>query len=98
MVTVRLWIGLLAALAMVLLTGCGSVYSIDPTDTVNFNKVTVLNNLKTKVVLTQCAPGCKVWHDSTSLLPTETTVLNVSNEGFTVIYLVAIPTGRRLGC
>jgi hypothetical protein len=98
MVTVRLWIGVLAALAMTLVTGCGSVYSIDPTDPVNFNKVTVLNDLKTRVILTQCESGCKVLHDSTSLLSAEATVLRVSNEGFTVTYLVAEPSGQRLGC
>jgi hypothetical protein len=84
---------------MTLMTGCGSVYSIDPTDPVNFNKVAVLNDLKTKVILTQCESGCKALHDSTSLLPAEATVLRVSNEGFTVTYLVAAaPSGQRLGC
>jgi hypothetical protein len=98
MVTVRFWISLMVVLAMTLVTGCGSVYSIDPTDPVNFNKVTVLNDLKTKVIITQCGPGCKVLHDSTPLLPAEATVLRVSNEGFTVTYLVAAPSGQRLGC
>jgi hypothetical protein len=75
--------------------GCGS---LDPTDPSNFNNVTVKNDTGERVILIQCDTTCKTLHDRTTLEPGNVTVISVSNENISVGYVVAKPSGQRLGC
>jgi hypothetical protein len=91
------WIAALAtvALAGTVVSGCASV---DPTDPSHFTNALVRNDTASAVQFIQCDTSCDTLHDRTTIPVGGTTVINVSNEGIKVGYLVARPDGRKLGC
>lgn len=90
------WVRLALLLLVVApIAGCGSV---NPTDPSNFHNVTVKNDAREKVILIQCDTTCRTLHERTTLEPGNVTVLSVSDENISVGYVVAKPSGQRLGC
>jgi hypothetical protein len=87
----------LAATALVgaVLSGCASV---DPTDPSHFTNVLVRNDTASDVQFIQCDTSCVTLHERRTIPAGGGTVVNVSNEGVKVGYVVARPDGRRLGC
>jgi hypothetical protein len=87
----------LAATALVgaILSGCASV---DPTDPSHFTNVLVRNDTASDVEFIQCDTSCGTLHERRTIPASGSTVVNVSNEGIKVGYVVARPDGRRLGC
>jgi hypothetical protein len=76
-------------------TGCASV---DPTDPSHFVDVLVRNDSSSAVQLVQCDTSCRTLHDRTTLPALGTTIINISNEGINVGYLVERLDGRKVGC
>jgi hypothetical protein len=77
------------------LSGCASV---DPTDPSHFTNMLVRNDRASDVQFIQCGASCRTLHERTTIPAGESTVVNVSNEGMRVGYVVARPDGRQLGC
>lgn len=88
----RLAIG---ALVCVAVSGCDSV---DPTASSHFTNVLVRNNTASAVEFVQCDTTCGTLHDRQTIASGATTIVNVSNEGIKVGYVVARPRGPKLGC
>jgi hypothetical protein len=76
-------------------SGCASV---DPTDSSHFTNALVRHDTASAVQLIQCGTSCGTLHERRMIPAGGTTVINVSNEGIKVGYLVARPGGRKLGC
>jgi hypothetical protein len=87
----------LAAMASVgaILSGCASV---DPTDPSHFTNVLVRNDTASDIQFIQCDTSCATLHEGRTVTAGGSTVVNVSNEGIKVGYVVARPDGRKLGC
>jgi hypothetical protein len=77
------------------ISGCASV---DPTDSSHFTNALVRNDTASAVQFIQCDTSCGTLHERRTIPAGGTTVINVSNEGIKVGYLVARPDGRKLGC
>jgi hypothetical protein len=76
-------------------SGCASV---DPTDASHFTNALVRNDTASAVQFIQCDTSCGTLHERRTIPAGGTTVVNVSNEGIKVGYLVARPDDRKLGC
>jgi hypothetical protein len=86
-------------LAAVMLLGAGAgCASVDPTDSSHFTDVLVRNDTPSTVQFIQCDTSCGTLHERRTVPADGSTVINVSNEGIQVGYLVARPDGKRLGC
>jgi hypothetical protein len=81
--------------AALLLVGCTSA---DPTDSSHFTDVHVRNDTPSAVQLIQCDTTCGTLHDRETLPTGGTTIINVSNEGIKIGYLIERPNGEQLGC
>lgn len=77
------------------LSGCASV---DPTDPSHFTNVLVRNDTTSAVQFIQCDTSCGTLHERRTIPAGGSTVVNVSNEGIKVGYVVARPERRKLGC
>jgi hypothetical protein len=84
-----------AGVMAVVASGCASV---DPTDPSHFTDVLVRNDTPSPVQFVQCDTSCGTLHEHRGIPLGGSTVVNVSNEGITVGYLVAQPDGWKLGC
>jgi hypothetical protein len=88
--TVAALVGVIAVLS-----GCASV---DPTDPSHFTNVLVRNDTPSTVQFIQCDTSCGTLHDRETINAGGRTIINISNEGIKVGYLVARPDGEKLGC
>jgi len=76
-------------------SGCASV---DPTDPSHFTNVLVRNDTPSAVQFIQCDTSCGTLHEREAITAGGSTIINISNEGIKVGYLVAHPDGKKLGC
>jgi hypothetical protein len=76
-------------------TGCGSV---DPTDPSYFTNVLVRNDTASAVQFIQCDTSCGTLHDRETIPVQGSAIINISNEGINIGYLVEQPDGKKLGC
>jgi hypothetical protein len=60
--------------------------------------VLVRNDTASDVQFIQCDTSCGTLHERRTIPAGGDTVVNVSNEGIKVGYVVARPDGRKLGC
>jgi hypothetical protein len=86
----------LAAVAMA--GGTSGCSSVDPTASSHFTNVRVRNDTPSAVQFVQCDTSCGTLHDRTTVPAGASTVINISNEGIKVGYLVADPGGKKIGC
>jgi hypothetical protein len=89
-------VSVLAAVMLVgAVAGCASV---DPTDPSHFTNVLVRNDTPSAVQFIQCDTSCGTLHDRQTIPAGASVVINISNEGIKVGYLVARPDDKKLGC
>ncbi len=86
---------LITASVGAILSGCASV---DPTDPSHFTNVLVRNDTASDIKFIQCDTSCATLHEGRTVTAGGSTVVNVSNVGIKVGYIVARPDGRKLGC
>jgi hypothetical protein len=90
------------ALTLVALAGAlGSVAgcsSVDPTDPSHFTNVLVRNDTASAVQFIQCDTSCGTPNTRETIPARGSTIINISNEGINIGYLVAQPDGKKLGC
>jgi hypothetical protein len=75
-----------------------AIASVDPTDPSHFTNVLVRNDTTSDVQFIQCDTSCGTLHERRTIPADGSTVVNVSNEGIKVGYVVARSDGRKLGC
>jgi hypothetical protein len=96
----RAWPSTLGAFMTVALMGAvvSGCASVDPTDSSHFTNALVRNDTASAVQFIQCDTSCGTLHERRTIPAGGTTVINVSNEGIKVGYLVARSDGQKLGC
>lgn len=81
--------------AVAVSSGCASV---DPTDPSHFINVLVRNDTPSPVQFIQCDTSCGTLHEREAITAGGSTIINISNEGIKVGYLVERQDGKKLGC
>jgi len=88
-----------SVLAAVMLVGAvAGCASVDPTDPSHFTNVLVHNDTRSAVQFIQCDTSCGTLHERGTIPAGGSTIINISNEGIKIGYLVERPDGKRLGC
>jgi hypothetical protein len=91
-------LGAVSVLAAVVLGGAvAGCASVDPTDPSHFINVLVRNDTLSTVQFIQCDTSCETLHDRETIPAEGSTIINISNEGIKIGYLVE-RDGKRLGC
>ena len=88
----------LALAAMMLAGAVAGCASVDPTDPSHFTNIVIRNDTPSAVQFIECDTSCGTLHERRTIPAGGSTIINDSNEGVKIPYLVASPDGKKLGC
>ncbi len=89
----------ISALAAMMLAGAvAGCASVDPTDPSHFTNIVIRNDTPSAVQFIECDTSCGTLHERRTIPVGGSTIINDSNEGVKIPYLVASPDGKKLGC